>query len=186
MDLAPQIIELLASGDGLKASYIAKQLGVDRKRINAILYGPLKGQVRQDKSYKWYFANDIGIACEKTSDAPAPKTVLSQICRYYLECLSFDTDQKVSAFADGQFDLDYAEIDQLPFDGDSSKSLFSSPEASSLRGHKRGHKRVNPQEVRTLNLHRSTPRREALENKLKSQWKVQHDPESSLQTQENR
>ena len=47
MDLAPQIIiELLASGNGLKASAIAKQLGVDRKRINAVLYGSLKGQVR--------------------------------------------------------------------------------------------------------------------------------------------
>lgn len=134
MDLAPQILEILASGDGLKASYIAKQLGVDRKRINAILYGPLKDQVRQDKSYKWYLANDIGTASEKTADVRAPKTVLSQICRYYLECLSFDTDQKVSAFADGQFDLDYAEIDQLPFDEDSSNSLFSAPEASSLRG----------------------------------------------------
>jgi len=134
MDLAPQIIELLASGDGLKASHIAEQLGVDRKRINAILYGPLKGQVRQDKSYKWYLANDIGTASTKTADAPVPTTVLSQICRYYLECLSFDTDQKVSAFADGQFDLDYAEIDQLPFGEDSSNSLFSSPEASSLRG----------------------------------------------------
>jgi hypothetical protein len=29
MNLAPQIIEILASGDGLKVSYIAKQLGVD-------------------------------------------------------------------------------------------------------------------------------------------------------------
>ncbi len=29
MDFAPQIIEILATGDGLKASTIAKQLGVD-------------------------------------------------------------------------------------------------------------------------------------------------------------
>lgn len=134
MDLAPQIIELLASGDGLQASDMAKQLGVDRKRITAILYGPLKDQVRQDKGYKWYLANDLRTASEKTAGARTPKTVLSQICRYYLECLSFDTDQKVSAFADGQFDLDYAEIGQFPCDEDSSHSLFSSPEASSLRG----------------------------------------------------
>ncbi len=133
MDLAPQIIEMLATGEGLQASDIAKQLGVDRKQINAILYGPLKGQVRQDKSYKWYLANNVGTGAEKAAET-TPTTILSQICRYYLECLSFDTDQKVSAFADGQFDLDYAEIDRLPFDEDRSKSLFSSPEASSLRG----------------------------------------------------
>ena len=133
MDLVPQILEMLSSGDGQKASHIAQQLGVDRKRINAILYGPLKGQVRQDKSYKWYLANDVRTTAEKSADAPAPKTALSKICRYYLECLSFDTDQKVSAFADSQFDLDYAEIDQLPFDEDSSSSLFSSEEAASLK-----------------------------------------------------
>ena len=41
MDLAPQILEMLAKGDGLKASRIAKQLGEDRKLVNAALYGPL-------------------------------------------------------------------------------------------------------------------------------------------------
>lgn len=37
MDLAPQILEMLGWGNGLKAAQIAKELGVDRQRINAIL-----------------------------------------------------------------------------------------------------------------------------------------------------
>lgn len=50
MDLAPQILEILAEGEGLKAAELAERLELDRSRVNAILYGPLKGQVRQDKS----------------------------------------------------------------------------------------------------------------------------------------
>ncbi|VGO23128.1 hypothetical protein [Pontiella sulfatireligans] len=41
MDLASKILEMLAEGNGLKASQMAKQLNVDRKQINATLYGPL-------------------------------------------------------------------------------------------------------------------------------------------------
>jgi hypothetical protein len=135
MDLAPQILEMLAKGDGLKASQLAKELGVDRQRINAILYGPLKGQVRQDKSYRWH------LAAESRKETPVaepvntrPKTILSKICRYYLECLSFDNEQGVSTFAASQFDVDYAELSTFPLDDDGSSSLFANPEVSRLVG----------------------------------------------------
>ena len=133
MDLAPQILELLAKGNGLKASLIAKELEVDRKQVNSVLYGPLKGQVRQDKSYRWHLASESHKetpTAEPASDRP--KTVLSKICRYYLECLSFDNEQGVSTFADGQFDVDYAELKTFPHDDESSSSLFANPDVSRL------------------------------------------------------
>ncbi len=57
MDYAPQILEMLAQGNGLKALQISMELGIDRKLVKSILYGRLKGQVRQDKSYRWHFAS---------------------------------------------------------------------------------------------------------------------------------
>lgn len=131
MDLAPQLLELLAKGNGLKASQIAKELGVDRQRINAVLYGPLKGQVRQDKSYRWHLAAESRKETQAVEPVNTrPKTILSKICRYYLECLSFDNEQKVSAYADNQ--SEYIELKGLPFGEDSAASIFSSPEASDL------------------------------------------------------
>ena len=135
MDLAPQILEMLGSGTGLKASQIAKQLGVDRKRVNAVLYGPLKGKVLQDKSYRWHVAESTkSEPITPTISADAPETILSKVCRYYLECLSFDNEQGVSTFADGQYDLDYAELHKLPLDEESSTSIFVAPEVSKLVG----------------------------------------------------
>lgn len=133
MDLAPQISEMLAKGNGLKASQIAKQLGVDRRQVNSVLYGPLKGQVRQDKSYRWHLVSE---SHQETSTAEPvtvqPKTVLSKICRYYLECLSFDNEQGVSTFADGEFGVDYAELETFPHDDEGSSALFTNPDVSRL------------------------------------------------------
>jgi very-short-patch-repair endonuclease len=133
MDLAPQILEMLATGGGLKASHIAKQLDVDRKLVNAALYGSLKGQVLQDKSYCWHLASAVKSSSKTpTTSAVTSVTVLSKICRYYLECLSFDNEQGVSTFADGQYDVDYAELQKLPLDEDSSTSVFTAPEVNKL------------------------------------------------------
>ncbi len=134
MDLASQILGMLANGNGLKASQIAEKLGVERGHINSVLYGPLKGQVRQDKSYRWH------LAIESRQETPMaepvsvkPKTILSKICRYYLECLSFDNEQGVSTFAESH-DVDYAELKSFPQDNESSASLFANPEVSRLVG----------------------------------------------------
>jgi very-short-patch-repair endonuclease len=133
MDLTPQIMEMLAGSKGLKAAEIAKALGVDRQRANSILYGPLKGMVRQDKSYRWHLMSDSQQETQNTSAVDdQPKTILSKICRYYLECLSFDNEQGVSTFASSQFDVDYAELEKLPLDDESSASLFTEPDVSRL------------------------------------------------------
>lgn len=44
---------------------------------------------------------------------PTAESLISRLCRYYLECLSLDDDSGVSLFASSQYDHEYAEVSEL-------------------------------------------------------------------------
>ena len=118
--LPGRILAELARQPGQKAAGLAAALGADRKAINQCLYGPLRGKVRQDRSYRWYLANHR----EPAPEAPRrpADTDLSRLCRYYLDCIGADTAKGVSAFAASRYGPpDYAELPALPgLGGDSA------------------------------------------------------------------
>lgn len=129
--LEKRVKEILEKASGLKAKSIADRLGVDRRYINSLLYGNLRNAVVSDSSYRWYLrkdAPDDAKAEDEVSDTP-----LSSLCRYYLDCLTHDDSEGVSAFATSKYDLDYFELDEWPF-GPAAENPFSQDEAQKLVG----------------------------------------------------
>ena len=108
MSQADEILALLQRRPNLTARHIAEELEVDRRTVNSLFNGPLLGKVIQDNSYRWRIA-------EKSNSESRPPTVpflasetpLARLCRYYLDCLSFDEDTGVSLFAASKDALDY-------------------------------------------------------------------------------
>ena len=108
MSQADEILALLQRRPNLTARHIAEGLEVDRRTVNSLLYGPLRGKVIQDNSYRWRIAESSN-SKSRTPTVPfqTSETPIARLCRYYLDCLSFDEDTSVSLFAASKYDLDY-------------------------------------------------------------------------------
>lgn len=119
MTLAESILNLLNEKPGLKAKEIASALNITEKGdVNSVLYGALKGKVRQDASYRWWPIKAEDGASSGGKEKPArANTLLSRLCQYYLECLNQDDLSGITVFASSKFDLDYVELDGLPLSG---------------------------------------------------------------------
>lgn len=128
-DLEKQVLKTLEETPGQSARDIGDRLNVDKKQINSLLYGKLKGAVTQDSSYKWYLANDDN-SPSQDEDLFA-ETDLASLCRYYLSCLGQE-DTGISTFAHSKYgDPDYVELPQIPM---SSKALNSLDEFQTILG----------------------------------------------------
>ena len=109
MSQTEEILSLLRERPNLRAQEIAQALGLDRRSVNVLLHGSLRGKVVQDNSYRWsllqaaHNGNRIETSRYKGNDTP-----LARLSRYYLDCLSFDADNGVSLFAASKYgQLDY-------------------------------------------------------------------------------
>jgi very-short-patch-repair endonuclease len=115
MNDSQRILEILRAKPGQKARDIATQLGVDRSVVNSELYGPLRDQVIQDKSYRWWPRGAANVEGPKSNQLRKLDTPLAKLCRYYLDCLNYDDQGGVSAFASSSFgNLDYVELPSMP------------------------------------------------------------------------
>jgi len=133
MKLIPEILKLIRESDeGLTTTQIAKQLGVDRTQIKNLLYDSLKGQLKQDKKYQWHLISQNNHKIPAQPNVNDSNSTLSKLVRYYQECLSFDNQQGVSTFADGQFDLNYATLNRFPLSEEDSIAIFTSPQVNGL------------------------------------------------------
>lgn len=136
MSLQDQIIEALRARPNQKADEIARAVGADRTLVNKQLYGPLKGRVIQDSSYRWTLAAVLPrtTTASNDSDGQYANTDLARLCRYYLACLGYD-DTGVSTFLTSKYgDPDYLEVRSLP---QSPEDLADSEAARKLLGRKR-------------------------------------------------
>ena len=133
----------------MKARDLATRLGVDRREVNAVLHGELKGHVRQNESYGWSsLSNDSGTTSpgksQHTGEGGGAETatgsrriadsIVGRLCRYYLECISLDDQFGVGFYASSQFDLDYAELAQHPALSGGLQVLSETEEARRLVG----------------------------------------------------
>lgn len=75
MALAEEIIRVITEEPGLKAKKIAELLNVDKKAINGLLHGQLKGKVRQDNAYRWYPATGISQASDSVASSDSKEKV---------------------------------------------------------------------------------------------------------------
>ena len=110
MSPVDRILQLLAQKPGLKAQQIASELGVEKSAVVAALHGLSGGEVAQDNGYRWWVKTR---APQSPAAAPAPRTFLASLCRYYLECLSRESGSGISLPA-GEGG-DYVALDELPF-----------------------------------------------------------------------
>lgn len=103
------ILKVIAEHPGVKAKDIAQAIGRDRKDVNSVLYGSLKSHCYQDASYRWYL-NEQENSAESVDSAAPPDKRLADICKYYLNCLSLEESNGVSAFLSSKYSLDYSEL----------------------------------------------------------------------------
>ncbi len=126
-----KILKLLAAAPGLKASQIATEIGLEKRQVNHILYGRLKGKISQDKSYRWWPRTTQQI--QQVDSQLGPKdTTLARVCQYYLDCLSQDDETGISVFASSRFSLDYAPISELPLLDGTEVDLLENESAKKL------------------------------------------------------
>jgi len=126
-DAATKILTFLKENPGSKSRSISSALNIDKQVVNALLYGQLKSQCKQDATYNWYLKTDMtdreSVPTQKTIDTP-----LARLCNYYSSCIAEDSGSKVRVFAQSKFGLDYKELDSLPTLTDVSSSMFESSE----------------------------------------------------------
>ena len=118
------ILEIIKKSNGIKATQIANKLKVDKKQVNALLYGSLKAYCYQDASYCWHL---VSAATKNAVSKDAPSTIntdkdLENLCRYYLNCLNIEGNNSVSAFLTSNYDLNYVEINKLDVSGFESQN----------------------------------------------------------------
>ena len=118
--LTEGILDLLRRQPGMRASEVAAALEADRTLVNKALYGPLKGQVQQDREYRWSVVPSGGLpATARPGDQRKPAVeddsgLLSRLCRYYLDALAHDDDVGPSVYADSSYRVGYCELPYLP------------------------------------------------------------------------
>ena len=113
------IIKIISETPGIKAKDIAARIGCERSTVNAALYGPLGVRCHQDSAYKWYLNEQGAAPTASNENAPADKR-LSDLCKYYLNCLSLEQSNGISAFLSSNYSLDYAELGDINVDGTDS------------------------------------------------------------------
>jgi len=134
-DLEQRILEAIKSKPGQKAKDIAVQLGVDRNVVNSELFGRIKGKVQQDKRYRWYAKDAVGVERREDEGPKQLKTPLAKLCRYYLDCLSHDDLGGVSEFTSSRYgDPNYVELQALPMFDESGGDPFDSESGRRLLG----------------------------------------------------
>ena len=133
--LQSRILEVLQARPKQKADELAQALGSSRTEINKLLYGPLKGQVCQDRAYRWSITPRAPrMAASDEPEERFANTDLARLCRYYLACLGYD-DTGVSTFLKSKYgDPDYLEVTSIPR---SPEDLAESDAGRRLLGRKR-------------------------------------------------
>jgi very-short-patch-repair endonuclease len=112
MSNADRIQQLLSQKPGLKTQQIAEELGLDRPEVASTLDSLAGNQAIQDSAYRWWPRNREPLG--PAGAAAAPRSFLTNLCRYYLECLSRESGPVISIPASAG-DIDYVTLDELPF-----------------------------------------------------------------------
>ena len=123
-DFENRILQIIGSHPkGIKAKDIAQIMDCDKSSVNSALYGVLKSRCYQDSAYCWHLnSKGNGNGTGEPIIAAAPDKLLSDICRYYLNCLSLEESSGISAFLTSKYSLDYAELPGLTVDSSDEKT----------------------------------------------------------------
>jgi hypothetical protein len=123
VDTAEKILHHIRLNGRSKATQIADALDVDRAIVNGLLYGPLRGKVRQSRDYTWSLAE---APQTRPHAGGSPKNSRERLFAYYLDCLSRDDDSGVRTLADSRSEVDYVELEAWPLE-DGSTNVETEP-----------------------------------------------------------
>lgn len=117
--LKQDILILLKSSGGLKTSEIAQKLQADKSDVKMVLFKDLKDICYQDTSYKWHYqAQDTS----QNSNPIDTDEQLSNLCKYYLNCLNIEDNNSISEFLTSNYSLKYAELKNLDISSEENVS----------------------------------------------------------------
>jgi very-short-patch-repair endonuclease len=119
-----RIRQLLSEKPGLRAQQVAEELGLDRAQVVTTLHGALASEVTEDNAYRWRLRAPEP---QVPQGAPAPRTLLANLCRYYLECLAHESGSGISIVASNT--ADYVPLNELPF-GSSAENALAADRAA--------------------------------------------------------
>ena len=110
-----KIIDIINEHQPIKAKKIAEIMGIDKKKINSILYSQsMKKYIQIDKAYNWSTKRvDKNLSNTIVNADP----LLSKLSKYYLQCLSRE-QTKFSVFARSKFNLQYAQLSNFNVDSE--------------------------------------------------------------------
>lgn len=119
-DFDKEILEIIKKNKGIKARAIADKMGVERKTVNSALYGRLKKYCYQDSNYLWYILNSNETS--KTDKQEKKVDIeLSNLCNYYLNCLSLEENNGISLYLNGN----YSEINNFDISQEINEDAIS-------------------------------------------------------------
>jgi hypothetical protein len=132
MAMEDDILATLSRKPGLKGREIASQLGLDKGLVNSTLSKlRLRKLTWQDGGYRW-FLKTASTESSRQTVQPQLETPLTQLCRYYLHCLSLDDEGGVCLFAQSRFSPEYIELPVLPEFDPKERSISSFAGVSEL------------------------------------------------------
>ncbi len=106
-----QIFDIIQNSPlGIKAKDIAFKLNLPKSIVNDVLREKLKKYCDQDSSYRWFSRKSNNTVAKNLNHQVVPDKALNDICRYYLNCLSLETNSGISEFLTSNFSLKYAEL----------------------------------------------------------------------------
>lgn len=109
-----QIFDIIQNSPlGIKAKDIAFKLNLPKSTVNNLLHGKLKKYCNQDSSYRWFSRHSNNSVANNFKNQVVPDKALNDICRYYLNCLSLETNSGISEFLTSNFSLKYAELPDI-------------------------------------------------------------------------
>jgi very-short-patch-repair endonuclease len=109
-----RIFDYIKANPRKTAREMAGDLGIERRLVNQALYGPLKGRVFQDKQYRWSLRSALEVGLRASQEPKQLATPLAKLCRYYLDCLSYEDLGDVSELASPYGLPNYLQLETLP------------------------------------------------------------------------
>lgn len=123
-EIEEKVLKTITEAPGLRTVEIASRSGISTNHANEILYGSLKKDVVQKNDYRWYPVNAKGSAAVREEKSSVkPDSLLSSLCNYYLNCLSLEQNDGITALLVDSENLRYAPLPSL--DPDSSDPVIA-------------------------------------------------------------
>lgn len=119
-NIEKEIIKIIESNPGIKTIEIAKLASYEQKLVISVLNN-LRNFCYQDSNYRWYLKTQKSNKNTIKKDFQ-PDKKLSDICKYYLNCLSLESNTGISDFLVSKEEK-YAELSSLSIENPDERVL---------------------------------------------------------------